>query len=49
VLSLRDLERRYVAWAYERLGESKMLIAEKLGIDDKTLSTWLAREADKPG
>jgi two-component system response regulator HydG len=48
VIPLRELQRRYVAWAYEQLGERKLLTAETLGIDDKTLSKWL-RETDKSG
>jgi transcriptional regulator with PAS, ATPase and Fis domain len=41
---VRDLQKRYVAWALERLGGRKMLACEKLGIDAKTLSKWLAAE-----
>ncbi len=47
VLPLRELQRRYVAWAYAQLGERKLLTAQKLGIDDKTLARWLTRNADK--
>jgi len=46
VLPLREIQRRYVAWAYEQLGGRKLLTAEKLGVDDKTLSRWLAREPE---
>jgi two-component system response regulator HydG len=49
VLPLREMQRRYVAWAYERLGSRKLLTAERLGIDDKTLARWLAREPDGDG
>ncbi|HEX3593875.1 MAG TPA: sigma-54 dependent transcriptional regulator [Polyangiaceae bacterium] len=48
VLPLREMQRRYVAWAYERLGSRKLLTAERLGIDDKTLVRWLSREPDEP-
>ena len=41
VVPLREVQRRYVAWAYEQLGGRKVLTAEKLGIDFKTLSRWL--------
>jgi two-component system response regulator HydG len=47
VLPLRELQRRYVAWAFVQLGQRKLLTAERLGIDDKTLAKWLAREASK--
>jgi two-component system response regulator HydG len=43
VLPMREMQRRYAAWAYERLGGRKLLTAEKLGIDDKTLTSWLAK------
>jgi len=46
VLPLRELSRRYVAWAYGRLGQRKLLTAERLGIDDKTLARWLSRAPD---
>ncbi len=44
VLPLREMQRQYVAWAHDKLGARKMLTAEALGIDDKTLSRWLTRE-----
>ena len=43
VRPLREMQRRYVAWAHERLGARKLLTAERLGIDDKTLARWLTR------
>ena len=49
VLPLREMQRRYVSWAYAELGSRKLLTAEKLGIDDKTLAKWLAREPDGEG
>jgi two-component system response regulator HydG len=49
VLPLREIQRRYVAWAYERLGSRKLLTAERLGIDDKTLARWLSREPGDGG
>ena len=46
VLPMREIQRRYAAWAYERLGGRKLLTAETLGIDDKTLARWLSRDGD---
>ena len=37
VLPLREVQRRYAQWAFEELGARKLLTAEKLGIDFKTL------------
>lgn len=47
VIPVRELQRRYAAWALERLGGRKMLACERLGIDTKTLSKWLASEPEK--
>jgi FixJ family two-component response regulator len=47
VLPLHELQRMYVAWAYERLGSCKRVTAERLGIDDKTLARWLLREPEE--
>jgi two-component system response regulator HydG len=44
VLPIRDVQRRYAAWALERLGGRKARAAEALGVDVKTLSKWLAGE-----
>jgi two-component system response regulator HydG len=41
VLPLREMTRRYVAWAFDELGGQKTLAAETLGIDVKTLRKWL--------
>jgi two-component system response regulator HydG len=41
ILPMRELQRRYAAWAYEQLGARKKLTAEKLGVDIKTLGRWL--------
>jgi two-component system, NtrC family, response regulator HydG len=41
VLPLREVQRRYVAWAFEVLGGRKVETAEKLGVDLKTLGRWL--------
>jgi two-component system response regulator HydG len=47
VLPLREMQRRYVAWAFEQLGGRKARAAEKLGVDVKTLARWLEDGADK--
>lgn len=46
VIPVRELQRRYAAWALERLGGRKMLTCEKLGIDSKTLAKWLSVESE---
>jgi two-component system response regulator HydG len=49
VLPMREMQRRYAAWAYEHFGGRKLLTAERLGIDDKTLTSWLGkREPREP-
>jgi transposase len=45
---MREMQRRYAAWAYERLGERKVQTAEKLGVDFKTLHKWLTAEDERP-
>jgi two-component system, NtrC family, response regulator HydG len=42
VVRLREVQRRYAAWAYEELGGKKVLTAEKLDVDFRTLSKLLA-------
>lgn len=49
VVPMREMQRQYVAWAYERLGSRKLLTAERLGIDDKTLARWLSRDPGSSG
>jgi len=46
VIPVRELQRRYAAWALERLGGRKMLTCEKLGIDSKTLAKWLSADEE---
>jgi two-component system response regulator HydG len=41
VVPLREMQRRYVAWAFEQLGGRKAQTAEKLEVDMKTLGKWL--------
>jgi two-component system response regulator HydG len=44
VMSIREVQRRYAAWALEKLGGHKARTAEALGIDTKTLAKWLSAE-----
>jgi two-component system response regulator HydG len=48
VVPMREMQRRYAAWALAQLGSRKMLTAEALGIDDKTLARLLAEDPDRP-
>jgi two-component system response regulator HydG len=41
VVELEEVDRRYAEWALEQLGGKRMLTAEKLDIDRKTLSRLL--------
>jgi two-component system response regulator HydG len=41
VVPLREMQRRYVAWAFEQLGGRKAETAERLEVDLKTLGRWL--------
>jgi len=49
VVPMREIVRRYAAWAYEELHGRKLLTAEKLGVDAKTLSKWLAEGHEGDG
>lgn len=44
VLPIREVQRRYAAWALEKLGGHKARTAEALGVDAKTLAKWLKGE-----
>jgi two-component system response regulator HydG len=44
VIPMRELQRRYAAWAYDQLGARKLLTAEKLEVDVKTLGKWLQKD-----
>ena len=46
IVPIRDLQRRYAAWALAKLGGHKGKTAEKLGIDAKTLWKWLSDGSD---
>ena len=48
VLPMREIQQRYARWAYEELGGRKLLVAEKLGVDRKTLGKWLQEEPTDP-
>jgi two-component system response regulator HydG len=47
VLPIREVQRRYAAWALERLGGHKTRTAEALDVDAKTLTKWLASQDDE--
>ena len=47
VVPMREMQRRYVAWAFDQLGGKKVLAADKLGVDLKTLGRWLREGEDK--
>ena len=49
VLPIRDVQRRYAMWAFERYGGHKARTAEALGVDTKTLAKWLSGDADEKG
>jgi two-component system response regulator HydG len=42
VVPIRELQRRYAAWALDSFGGHKTRTAEALGVDAKTLAKWLA-------
>ena len=42
ILPVRELQRRYAAWALAQNGGHKGKTAAALGIDEKTLAAWLA-------
>lgn len=42
MIPVRELQRRYAAWALEQTGGHRGRTAERLGIDAKTLAKWLA-------
>jgi two-component system response regulator HydG len=46
VVPMRKMQRRYAAWALDRLGGHRGRTAEALGIDPKTLSKLLGPEED---
>ncbi|MEO7034108.1 MAG: sigma-54 dependent transcriptional regulator [Polyangiaceae bacterium] len=46
VMPLREMQRRYAAWAFETLEGRRMLTADRLGVDIKTLARLL--KTDEP-
>ena len=46
VIPVRELQRRYAAWALQQCGGQRGRTAERLGIDPKTLSKWLEEPED---
>jgi two-component system response regulator HydG len=46
VVTMREMQRRYAAYAYEKLGGTKAQAAETLDIDVKTLSKLLSPEGE---
>ena len=49
VLPIREVQRRYAAWALERLGGHTARTAEALEVDTKTLAKWLTAAQDDKG
>jgi two-component system response regulator HydG len=47
VIAMREMQKRYAAWAYEELGGHKTQTAERLGIDVKTLGRLLLQDEPK--
>lgn len=45
VIPIRELQRRYAAWALQRMSGAKLATCEALGIDSKTLAKWLRSES----
>jgi two-component system response regulator HydG len=48
IMPLRELQRRYAAWAFEALEGRRMVTADKLGVDIKTLARLLKAETEPP-
>ena len=46
VLRMREMQRRYAAWALEHFNGHRTRTAEALGVDNKTLAKWLSLDAD---
>ncbi len=49
IMPLRELQRRYAAWAFEALGNRRVVTAEKLAVDIKTLARLLKAEPEADG
>ena len=48
VIPIRELQRRYAAWALQECGGHRGRTAERLGIDPKTLGKWLDEPLEEP-
>jgi two-component system, NtrC family, response regulator HydG len=48
VIPVREVQRRYAAWALDQLGGHRGRTAERLGVDAKTLAKWLADPSPAP-
>jgi two-component system response regulator HydG len=48
IVPIREMQRRYAAWVFDALGGRRMVTAEKLGVDIKTLGRLLKAESE-PG
>jgi two-component system response regulator HydG len=46
IVPIREVQRRYAAWAYEQMEGNKTRTAERLGVDPKTLAKWLSEETE---
>jgi two-component system response regulator HydG len=46
IAPIREVQRRYAAWALEQMAGNKTRAAERLGVDVKTLAKWLAEEGE---
>ena len=49
VIPIRDVQRRYAAWALAQFGGQRGRTAHYLGIDGKTLAKWLSEELGDRG
>jgi two-component system response regulator HydG len=47
VMPIRDVQRRYAAWAVAQLGGNRTQAAQRLGLDVKTLRSWLDDDRGK--
>jgi two-component system response regulator HydG len=49
ILPIRDVQRRYAAWALQQCNGHRGKTAERLDVDAKTLAKWLSEEAERLG
>jgi two-component system response regulator HydG len=47
IMPLREMQRRYAAWVLDSLGGRRMVTADKLGVDIKTLAKLLKTDGDR--